>query len=112
MAMLYCQRCGKETDEDLVFCPECGGILAEERAELQESPVSGELEETKDRANMYVILAVVLVTVGMVGGGLLLVSSSILGLFGVALICLGVGCTAAASRYERKAGSLQKQLNR
>ena len=110
--MLCCQRCGKEIDEDLVFCPECGEILVHEDSELQESPVSGEVEETKDRANMYVILAVVLVTVGVVGGGLLLVSSSMLGLFGIALVCLGIGCTAAAYRHERKAGSLHKQLNR
>lgn len=110
--MPYCQHCGKEMDEGLVYCPECGEILVEERAELQESLGSGELEETKDRANMYVILAVVLVTVGMVGGGLLLVSSSLLWLFGIALVCLGIGCTAAAYRHGRKAGSLQKQLNR
>jgi len=110
--MPYCQRCGKETDEDLVFCPKCGEILVEENAELQEFRAQGKVEEAKDRANMYFILAIVLVTVGMIGGGLLFISSSMLGFFGIALICLGIGCTAAAYRHEHKAGSLQKQLNR
>lgn len=110
--MLCCQRCGKEIAEGLVFCPECGEILVEEGAKLQESQVQAELEEAKDRANMHVILAIVLVTVGLMGGGLLFVSSSVLGLFGIAFVCLGIGCTAAAYRHVRKAGSLQKQLNR
>ena len=110
--MPYCQRCGKETDEDLVFCPKCGEILVEVDTEWQESRIQGETEEAKDRANMYIILAIVLATVGMVGGGLLLISSSLLGFFGIALVCLGIGCTAAGYRHEHKAGSLQKQLNR
>jgi len=110
--MVYCQRCGKEINEDLVFCPECGEILVEENAELQEFRAQGKVEEAKDRANMYIILAIVLATVGMVGGGLLLISSSLLGFFGIALVCLGIGCTAAGYRHEHKAGSLQKQLNR
>jgi rRNA maturation endonuclease Nob1 len=109
--MLYCHRCGKEVDEDLVFCPECGGILSEEDAESQELRVQEKVGEAKDRANMYFILAVVLVTVGLMGGGLFFISSSVLGLFGIVLVCLGIGCTAAAYRYEQKAGSLQKQLN-
>jgi RNA polymerase subunit RPABC4/transcription elongation factor Spt4 len=110
--MLYCQRCGKEIDEDLVFCPKCGEILVEIGADWHESRIVGEAEEARDRANMYITLAVVLVTVGMLGGGLLLISSSMLGFFGVALVCAGIGCTAAGYRHERKAGSLQRQLNR
>jgi predicted nucleic acid-binding Zn ribbon protein len=112
MAMLYCQRCGKEIDEDLVFCPKCGEVLVWEDRESPEFQIQEEVDEAKDRANMYIVLAVVLVTVGMVGGGLLFVSSSVLGLFGIALLCLGIGCTAAADRYGRKARSLEKQLSR
>jgi len=112
MVMLYCQRCGKEIDQDLVLCPKCGEVLVWEDTEPQDSQIQKEVEEVKDRANMYVILAVVLATVGIVGGGLLFISSSALGLFGIALLCLGIGCAAAAFRHERKAGSLQKQLNR
>ncbi len=110
--MLYCQRCGKEIDEDLAVCPKCGEILDEADTEWQELQVQEEVEEAKDRANMYVILAIVLVTVGMMGGGLLLISASMLGLFGIAMVCLGIGSTAAAYRHEHKAGSLRRQINR
>jgi RNA polymerase subunit RPABC4/transcription elongation factor Spt4 len=109
--MLYCQHCKRKIDEDLVFCPKCGEVLVEEDAEWQEFQLQEEVDEAKDRANMYIILAIILVTVGMVGGSVLLISPSLLGLFGVVLVCLGIGCTAAADRYERKARSLKRQLS-
>jgi RNA polymerase subunit RPABC4/transcription elongation factor Spt4 len=109
--MLYCQHCKRKIDEDLVFCPKCGEVLVEENAEWQEFQLQEEVDEAKDRANMYIILAIILVTVGMVGGSVLLISPSLLGLFGVVLVCLGIGCTAAADRYERKARSLKRQLS-
>jgi uncharacterized membrane protein YvbJ len=109
--MLYCQYCKKKIDEDLVFCPKCGEVLVEENAEWQEFQLQEEVDEAKDRANMYIILAIILVTVGMVGGSVLLISPSLFGLFGVVLVCLGIGCTAAADRYERKARSLKRQLS-
>lgn len=110
--MLYCQHCKKRIDEDLVFCLECGEVLVEEGAGSESLELQGEVEEAKDRANMYVVLAVVLVTVGMIGGSVLFVSSSLLGLFGIVFVCLGIGCTAAAYRYEHKARSLKSQLSR
>jgi len=110
--MLYCQHCKKRIDEDLVFCPECGEVLVEEGARSESLELQGEVEEAKDRANMYVVLAVVLVTVGIIGGSVLFVSSSLLGLFGIVFVCLGIGCTAAAYRYEHKARSLKSQLSR
>jgi predicted nucleic acid-binding Zn ribbon protein len=109
--MIYCQHCGEKIDEDAVFCPKCGEILVGEDTEWQEFQIQGEVDEAKDRANMYIILATVLVTVGMIGGSLLLVSPSLLGLFGIVFVCLGIGCTAAADRYEHKARSLKKQLS-
>lgn len=110
--MLYCQHCKNRIDEDLVFCPECGEVLVEEDREWHNFELQGEVEDAKDRANMYIIVAVVLATVGMLGGSLLFVSSNIVGLFGVALVCLGIGCAAAAYRHERKARSLKNQLSR
>lgn len=110
--MLYCQQCQKTIDEDLVFCPECGDVLVEEGTEWQDLELQGEVGGAKDRANMYIILAVVLVTLGMMGSGILFVSSSLLGLFGIVFVCLGIGCTAAADRYEHKARSLKNQLSR
>ena len=109
--MLYCQYCKKNIDEDLVFCPKCGEILVGEDTEWQEFQLQGEVDEAKDRANMYIILAIILVTVGMVGGSVLLISPSLFGLFGIVLVCLGIGCTAAADRYEHKARNLKKQLS-
>jgi hypothetical protein len=35
----------------------------------------------------------------------------VLGFFGIVFVCLGIGCTAAADRYGRKARSLEKQLS-
>jgi predicted nucleic acid-binding Zn ribbon protein len=110
--MLRCQCCGEKIDEDVVFCPKCGEILVGEDTEWREFQIQGEVDEAKDRANMYIILAIVLVTMGMVGGSLLLISPSLLGFFGIALVCLGIGCTAAADRYEHKARSLKNQLSR
>jgi uncharacterized membrane protein YvbJ len=110
--MPCCQYCGKKIDADTVFCPKCGGILVEEDTEWQEFQVQGEVDEAKDRANMYIILAIVLVTAGMMGGSLLFISSSLLGLFGIAFVCLGIGCTASADRYEHKARNLKNQLSR
>jgi protein-S-isoprenylcysteine O-methyltransferase Ste14 len=110
--MLYCQYCKKKIDEDLVFCPKCGEILVGEDAEWEVFQLQEEVDEAKDRANMYIILAIILVTVGMVGGSVLFVSPSLFGLFGIVLVCLGIGCTASADRYEHKARSLKKQLSR
>jgi hypothetical protein len=111
-AMLYCQHCKKTIDEDLVFCPRCGEVLVEEDIEWQNFELQREVKEAKDRANMYIILAVVLVTLGMMGSSVLFVSSSALGLFGIVLVCLGIGCAAAAERYARRAGGLKNQLSR
>jgi uncharacterized membrane protein YvbJ len=110
--MPRCQHCGKEVTEGTVVCPRCGEILVKEDGEWMELRIQGEVEEAKDRANMYVILAIVLVTLGIIGGSLLLVSSSVLGFFGVVFVCLSIGCTAAAYRHERKARSLKNQLSR
>jgi RNA polymerase subunit RPABC4/transcription elongation factor Spt4 len=110
--MLYCQHCKKLIDEDLVFCPKCGKVLVEEDTKWQDFELQQEVEEAKDRANKYIILAIVLVTLGMVGSSVLFVSSSPLGLFGIVFVCLGIGCTAAADRYEHKARSLKNQLSR
>jgi uncharacterized membrane protein YvbJ len=109
--MTYCQYCGEKINEDVVFCPKCGEILVGEDTEWQEFQLQGEVDEAKDRANMYIILAIILVTVGMVGGSVLLISPSLFGLLGIVLVCLGIGCTAAADRYEHKARNLKKQLS-
>jgi RNA polymerase subunit RPABC4/transcription elongation factor Spt4 len=108
--MLYCQHCKKLIDEDLVFCPKCGEVLVEEDTKWQDFELQGDVEEAKHRANMYVILAIVLVTLGVVGSSVLFASSSVLGLFGIVFVCLGIGCIAAADRYEHKIRSLKNQL--
>ncbi|HXZ30391.1 MAG TPA: zinc-ribbon domain-containing protein [Dehalococcoidia bacterium] len=110
--MSRCLHCGKEVTEGTVVCPRCGEVLVKEDGEWMELRIQGKVEEVKDRANMYIILAIVLVTLGIIGGSLLLVSSSPLGFFGVVFVCLGIGCTAAAYRHERKASSLRNQLSR
>lgn len=110
--MLYCQHCKKRIYEDLVFCPKCGEVLVDEDMRWQHFEVQGDVEQAKHRANMWIISAIVLVTLGMVGSGVLFVSSSLLGLFGIVLVCLGVGCTAAADRYKHRVRSLKNQLSR
>jgi predicted nucleic acid-binding Zn ribbon protein len=111
LAMPRCQFCGKKVKEDAVFCPKCGEILVEEPTEWQEFRIQAEAVEAKDRANMYLILATVLVTLGIIGGSLFFVSSSALGFFGIALVFLGVGCTAAAERHGHVARNLDRQLS-
>jgi len=110
--MSYCQYCGGKIDEDAVVCPVCGGSLVEEDTGWQELQIQEKIDEAKDRANIYIILAIVLVTVGMMGGSILFVSSSLLGLFGIVFVCLGVGCSASADRHEHKAKVLKRRLGR
>jgi hypothetical protein len=110
--MSYCQYCGEKVDEDAVFCPKCGESLVGDDTESQKFQIREKVDGAKHRANMYTISAIVLVTMGMIGGSILVVSSSLLGLFGVVLFCLGIGCSASADRYERKARKLKKWLRR
>ncbi len=110
--MPYCRYCEEKVDKDAVSCPKCGESLVGRSTKLRKSQIQERIEEAKHRANMYIILATVLVTMGLLGGSILFVSSSLLGLFGVVLVCLGIGCTAEAARYECKAQSLGKQLRR
>jgi len=109
--MPYCQYCGEKIDKDAVFCPKCGESVVGKGTRLRKSQILGKIDEAKDRANMYIILATVLVTVGVMGGSLLFVLSSPLGLFGIVFVCLGIGSTAWADRCEHRARSLKKQLS-
>lgn len=110
--MPYCQYCREKVDKDVVSCPACGESLVGRSTRWRKSQLQEKIEEAKHRANMYIILATVLVTMGLLGGSILFVSSSLLGLFGIVLVCLGIGCTASADRYEHKARNLRKQLRR
>jgi protein-S-isoprenylcysteine O-methyltransferase Ste14 len=109
--MSYCQYCGEKIDEDAVFCPKCGESVVVKGTRLRKSQIQEKIDEAKDRANMYIILTIVLVTVGMMGSSLLFVLSSPVGLFGIVFVCLGIGCTASADRYEIRARSLKKRLS-
>ena len=109
--MPYCQYCGEKIDKDAVFCPKCGESVVGKGTRWPKSQILEKIGEAKDRANMYIILAIVLVTVGMMGGSLLFVLSSPLGFFGIVFVCLGIGSTAWADRYEQRARSLKEQLS-
>ena len=110
--MSYCQYCEEKIDEDAVVCPKCGESLVWEDTGWQEFQIQEKVDEAKHRANMYIISAVVLVTVGIVAGSMFCASSSGVGFFGIVLVCLGIGCTASADRYEHKARNLKKRLRR
>jgi len=108
--MPFCPYCGEKIDEDVSICPKCGGILFEEGTEWQQLQIQEKVDKAKHRANMYIIAATVLATVGIVAGCVLCASSSAVGFFGVALVCLGVGCTASADRHEHRARVLKRRL--
>jgi len=110
--MPYCQYCGEKIDEDAVVCPKCGESLVGGDMGREEFQIQKKVDEAKHRANMYTISAIVLITMGMMGGSILFASSSLLGLFGIVLVCLGIGFTASADRYEHKARKLKKQIRR
>jgi RNA polymerase subunit RPABC4/transcription elongation factor Spt4 len=110
--MPYCQYCKGKIDEDAVVCPRCGESLIGGDTEWQELRIQEKVDEAKHRANMYIILAVVLATVGIVAGSMFCAASSGIGFFGIVLVCLGVGCTASADRHEHKARSFKNQLRR
>ena len=108
--MPYCQYCGGKTGYDAILCPRCGESLVGEDTGLNGFQIKEEIDRAKHRANIYNILAIVLVTIGMVAGGILCVSLDLITLFGIVFVCLGVGCATWATRYERKARNLKKQL--
>jgi len=108
--MVYCHRCGKKIDEDEVFCPACGRSLVGDDAEWQEFKLRETIDRVQRRAGVYVALAAVLITVGVVGGGFLGVLSDPVGLFGIALVCWGIGCGTSAKRHDLKVESLRKWL--
>jgi len=108
--MAYCQYCGRKVDEDIVFCSECDRSLAGGDTGWQELQIQEKIDEAKHRANIRTISAIVLVTIGIVAGSVLCISSDAIGLFGVAFVCLGIGCIASAGRYELKVWKLKKQL--
>ena len=110
--MPYCQYCGGKIDKDAVVCPKCGESLVWEDTGRQEFRIQEKVDEAKHRANMYIISAIVLATVGIVAGSMFCASSSAVGFFGIVLVCLGVGCTASADRHEHKARNLKKRLER
>ena len=109
--MPYCQYCGGKTDYNAVFCPRCGECLVAEVKGWDEVQIQEEIDKAKHRANIYTILTIVLATVGMMVGAILSVSLYMVGFFGIAFVCLGVGCSAWAGRHERKARNLMKHLN-
>jgi uncharacterized membrane protein YvbJ len=109
--MSYCKYCGEKIDKNAVFCPKCGESLVGGDTGWQEFQIQEKVDEAKHRANMYTILAIVLVTVGMMGGILLFALSSPVGLFGIAFVCLGIGSIEWAARCEHEAQLLKKQLS-
>jgi len=108
--MPFCPYCMEKIDKDAAVCPKCGEILFEEDTEWQRLQIQEKVDKAKHRANMYIIAATVLATVGIVAGCVLCASSSAVGFFGVALVCLGVGCNASADRHEHKARVLKRRL--
>ena len=110
--MTYCQYCGEKIDKDAVFCSKCGESVVGKDTRWEKGQIQEKIDEVKHKANMYTISAIVIITVGIMAGGILCVSASLVGLFGIALVCLGIGCTAKADRYELKARNLKKRLSR
>ena len=110
--MPYCQYCGEEIDEDTKLCPKCGENLVGEGIGWQKLQIQEKIDEAIHRANMYTISSIVLVTLGIVAGGILCVSLSLLGFCGIVLVCLGIGCIAPADRYGNKAQNLKNRLRR
>ncbi len=110
--MPFCQYCGGKTGYDVIFCPRCGESLVGEDTGWDEFQIQELIDKAKHRANIYTILTIVLATVGMMVGAILSVSLYLVGLFGIALVCSGIGCSAWAGRHERKARNLKKQLSR
>ena len=110
--MPFCPYCGARIDEDAQKCPKCGEILFEEDTEWQQLQTQEKVDKAKHRANMYIIAATVLATVGIVAGCILYASSTAIGFFGVAFVCFAVGCNASAYRHEHKARVLKRRVRR
>ncbi|MFP3898430.1 MAG: hypothetical protein ACLFVD_03885 [Dehalococcoidia bacterium] len=110
--MAYCRYCGRKVDEEAAFCHWCGESTAVEDARWQEVQVQEAVDQAEHRANIYTIITIVLVTLGLAGGGALCISSDPIGLFGIVLVCLGVAFMTAATRHGRKASNLRRQLGR
>ncbi len=78
--MPYCHHCGNKIDEDEVFCPECGESLVGKDTAWQEFKLQETIDRLRHKVDAYVALATVLVTVGLLVGGALVLSSDAVGL--------------------------------
>ena len=110
MTVVYCHHCGKKIDEDEVFCPACAMSLVGNDAGWQEFKLQETIARVKRRADIYTALAAVLITLGVVGGSILGVLSDPVGLFGIALVCWGIGFASSAKRHDLKVESLGRWL--
>ncbi len=110
--MPYCHHCGKKIDQDQVFCPVCGRSLVGSDTEWQEFKLYDSIHRVTRKADAYTALASVSITLGVVGGIILAFLSDAAGLFGIPLVCWGVGFAAAAKRYDLKAAYLRQWLGR
>lgn len=108
--MPYCHYCGQKIGEDEVFCPACGLSLVGDDRAWQQFKIRETLDRLRHRVEAYVALSTCLVTVGLVIGIALLLSSYLTGLFGIAFVCLGIAFATAAIRNERKTEELRRRI--
>lgn len=108
--MAYCQYCRAKIDEDEVFCPVCARSLVGNDTRWQEFKLHETIARVQRRADVYTALAAVLITLGVIGGSILGVLSDPVGLFGIPLVCWGIGFATAARRNDLRVESLRRWL--
>jgi hypothetical protein len=110
--MPYCQHCRAKIDEDEVFCPVCHRSLVGQDTGWQDFKLHESIARVQRRADVYTALAAVLITLGAVGGSILCMLSDPIGLFGIPLVCWGIGFATAARRNDLKVERLRQWLAR
>lgn len=56
---MFCKFCGREINENSVFCPYCGNIVGEEKKDVQEAIIVDAFKETSEFNNITKIFAII-----------------------------------------------------
>lgn len=56
---MFCKFCGREINDNSVFCPYCGNVVGEEKKEEPEETIVDAFKETSDFNNITKILAII-----------------------------------------------------
>ncbi len=65
---MFCEKCGRQNDDDAKFCESCGGTLAPIENQMMSSQTAGEIAQKRKANKLLIILLCFIVIAGAVVG--------------------------------------------